>query len=71
MSKTEIEAVTNYLTAAARIPEPVRSQALEKANVYLAGMADMAALLYLAGMADMAALVYPNQKKEKEAAPSD
>lgn len=59
MSKTEIEAATNYLTAAARIPEAVRSQALEKANVYLAGMADMAAL------------VYPTQKKEKEAASND
>ena len=58
MSKTEIEAATNYLTAAARIPEPVRSQALEKANVYLAGMADMAAL------------VYPTQSK-KEAAPNE
>lgn len=45
MSELEKQAARDYLSAAAKIPEDLRSAALEKANTYLSGMADMAAMV--------------------------
>lgn len=48
MPELEKQAARDYLAAAAKIPEELRSAALEKANTYLSGMADMAAMVSLA-----------------------
>lgn len=56
MPELEKQAARDYLAAAAKIPEALRSAALEKANTYLSGMADMARLVATA---------------EKEAAPHE
>lgn len=45
MSELEKQAAKDYLAAAAKIPEDLRTAALEKANTYLSGMADMAAMV--------------------------
>ena len=45
MPELEKQAARGYLAAAAKIPEELRSAALEKANTYLSGMADMAAMV--------------------------
>lgn len=45
MPELEKQAARDYLAAAAKIPEELRSAALEKANTYLSGMADMAAMV--------------------------
>ena len=45
MPELEKQAAMDYLAAAAKIPEELRSAALEKANTYLSGMADMAAMV--------------------------
>lgn len=45
MSELEKQAAKDYLAAAAKIPEGLRTAALEKANTYLSGMADMAAMV--------------------------
>lgn len=45
MSELEKAAAQQYLAAAAKIPPEYRSAALEKANTYVSGLADMASIL--------------------------
>ena len=52
MSELEKQAAKDYLAAAAKIPEGLRTIALEKANTYLSGMADMAAMVSTARKED-------------------
>lgn len=54
MSELEKQAAKDYLAAAAKIPEELRGAALEKANTYLSGLSDMAALV-----------AKPQEKKEE------
>lgn len=54
MSELEKQAAKEYLAAAAKIPEALRPIALEKANTYLSGLSDMAALV-----------AKPQEKKEE------
>lgn len=54
MSELEKQATRDYLAAAAKIPEDLRPAALEKANTYLSGLSDMAALV-----------ARPQEKKEE------
>ncbi len=45
MSELEKKAAKEFLSAAQRIPADLRPAAMEKANTYMAGLSDMAALL--------------------------
>ena len=45
MSELEKQAAKAYLAAAQRIPKDLRPAALEKANTYMSGLSDMAALV--------------------------
>lgn len=45
MSELEKVAAKQYLAAATKIPPEYRAAALEKANTYVSGLADMASIL--------------------------
>lgn len=54
MSELEKQAAKEFLEAAAKIPQDLRPAALEKANTYMSGLSDMAALV-----------AKPQEKKEE------